>query len=183
MRFRLFKRNPRRTFQAFPGHDGGVVATEFALIVPFLLLVLMGVIELTNALMVQRKLLNSVQTTADLIGQQTDVTSADLSTIYLGAALALNPYDAANLTIGVASVRFDDSTGDPTLDWTDSYNSGEVSDPLVKAEGRGAAGDSIIIVSGTYAYSPLVRLIIPVDLTLSEVTYMRPRTVSWIMKY
>lgn len=167
----------------FSRHDGGVVATEFALIVPFLLLVLLGVMELTNALMVQRKLLNATQTTADLIGQQTNVTSSDLSTIYLGAAFALSPYDTSKFSLGVASVRFDDTTGDPVLDWTDSYNGGSVFDPLGKATGRGKAGDSIIIVSGVYNYSPLVRLIIPVNLSLSEVTFMRPRTVSWVMKY
>lgn len=164
-------------------HDGGVAATEFALILPVLLLILMGTIELTNALTAQRKLLNATQSAADLIGQETDVTTSDLSTTYLAARLVMSPVDTTNMTIGVASVRFDNTTGAPTLDWTDSYNSGAVSDPLTKATGRGAAGDSIVIVTATSVYSPLVEMIIPSSFIMTETTYIRPRTVSYIMKY
>lgn len=171
-----------RPVKRFRSDQSGLAATEFALMVPVLLLILMGIIEFSNALSVKRKLLNSVQTTADLIAQQTDVTAADLDTFFLGGQLALAPFDTTKLTLGVASVRYDDDTGDPYLDWTDSYNGGSVFEPLVKAAGHGSAGDSIIIVSGAYAYSPLVSLIIPTDITMSELTYMRPRTVSYIIK-
>ena len=95
----------------------------------------------------------------------------------------MSPLDVSTMTIGVASVRFDDTTGAPTLDWSDSYGGGKVVDPLVKATGRGEAGASIVIVSGTYIYQPLVQLIIPTAFVMSETTYVRPRTVSWIMKY
>ncbi|MCR4377032.1 MAG: pilus assembly protein [Rhodospirillales bacterium] len=163
-------------------HDDGIAATEFALILPILLLVLMGTIELTNALAAKRKLLNATQTAADLIGQETDVTSADLSTIYLAARLTMSPVTTTNMTVGVASVRFDDTTGDPTLDWSDGYGGGTVTDPLTKATGHGEAGASIIIVSATNVYSPLITLIIPTSFIMHETTYVRPRTVSYVMK-
>jgi Flp pilus assembly protein TadG len=173
-----FKTAIRRAFR----HDGGIAATEFALILPVLLLVLMGTIELTNALSAKRKLLNATQTAADLIGQETDVTSSELATIYLAARLTMSPISTVNMTIGVASVRFDDTTGDPTLDWTDSYSGGTVTDPLTKAVGHGEAGDSIIIVSTSNVYSPLIELIIPTSFIMYETTYIRPRTVSYIIK-
>lgn len=163
-------------------HDGGIAATEFALILPILLLVLMGAIELTNGLAAKRKLLNATQTAADLIGQETDVTSSDLSTIYLAARLTMSPVTTTNMTIGVASVRFDDTTGNPILDWTDSYGGGTVTDPLTKANGHGEARASIIIVSATNVYSPLITLIIPTSFIMHETTYVRPRTVSYVMK-
>lgn len=163
-------------------HDGGIAATEFALILPILLLVLMGTIELTNALAAKRKLLNATQSAADLIGQSTDVTSSDLDTIYLAARLTMSPVVTTNMTIGVASVRFDDTTGAPTLDWIDDYNNGTVTDPLVKAVGHGEAGASIIIVSTTNIYTPLIELIIPTSFVMRETTYVRPRTVSYVMK-
>jgi Flp pilus assembly protein TadG len=163
--------------------DGGVVATEFALILPVLLLVLMGVIELTNALQAERKLLNATQTVADLIGQKTDLTTAQLDDIYLAANLTLAPLSTLGYTIGVSSVRFDDLTGDPVVDWSGTYNGGTVTEPLVKAVGRGEPGASIIIVSSTYLYRPLIKLIIPVDLTLKETSYVRPRKVSYVAKF
>lgn len=164
-------------------HDGGIAATEFAMILPIFLLILMGVIELSNAMLAKRKLLNAVQSASDLIGQNTDVTSTDLNSIYLAADLTMAPLNTATMAIGVASVRFDDITGNPTLDWTDGYNGGNVYLPLDKATGRGEAGASIVIVTGTYTYQPLIKLIIPASFTLNEVAYVRPRKVSYIMKF
>lgn len=185
MAFRIFPRQKsfKTALFAATRHEGGIAATEFALILPVLMLILMGTIELTNALTTKRKLLNAVQSTADLIGQQTNVTASDLSTIYLASRLTMTPLDVTTLSLGVASVRFDDLTGDPSLSWTDSYGGGMVTDPLVKATGRGEAGASIIIVSGSYTYTPLIKLIIPSNFVMNEIIYARPRTVSWVMKY
>lgn len=184
MMFRILPRqkNLKTAIARAVRHDGGIAATEFALILPVLLLILMGTIELTNAMTAKRKLLNATQTAADLIGQETNITASDLSTIYLAARLTMSPLDTTGMTIGVTSVRFDDSTGDPYVDWTDSYGGGTVVDPLVKATGHGEAGSSIIILSATHIYSPLITLIIPNAFIMTEVTYVRPRTVSWVMK-
>lgn len=185
MAFRILPRH--RTFKAAltnaVRHDDGIAATEFALILPVLMLLLMGAIELTTALTAKRKLLNAVQSAADLIGQQTNVTSTDLNDIYLAARLTMTPLDVSTMTLGVASVRFDDITGNPALSWTDGYGGGTVVDPLSKAAGRGEAGASVIVVSGSYIYQPMIKLIIPVDFVMNEIVYARPRTVSWVMKY
>ena len=172
----------RTALKGLKCHDGGVAAVEFALVLPVLLLILMGVIELSNVMMVERKLLNSMQSVADLIGQKTDITTADLTDIYVAGQLTMNPYDTANLTIGVASVRFDDTSGDPTLDWSDGWNGGSVTNPTTLAVGRGEAGASIVIVSGVYTYTPLSSLIIPTTLSLGEISYVRPRKVDYIIK-
>lgn len=172
-----------RLTRRFHHRDDGIAAVEFALVLPVLLLVLMGVIELSNVMMAERKLLNAMQSTADLIGQKTDITHTDLNDIFYAARLTMNPLDTTALTIGVASVRFDDSTGDPTLDWSSSWNGGSVQNPTTLAVGRGEAGASIIIVSGAYSYSPLSKLIIPANsMTLEEISYVRPRKVDYIIK-
>lgn len=167
----------------FAHNERGVAATEFAMVLPFLLLLLMGIIEFSNVMSVERKLLNAMQSAADLIGQKTDVTDADLAEIYMAAQLTMSPYSTTPLTIGIASVRFDDSTGAPTLDWTDGWNGGLIVNPTTLAVGHGEAGASILIVSGVYTYTPIAELIIPTTLTLEEVSYMRPRKVDYVLKY
>lgn len=174
---------PLPLLKRFKRDGRGIAALEFALMAPVLLLILMGVIELTNALSAKRKLMASVQSTADLIGQQTNVTASDLDMYMMGGRLAFSPYDTTQLKIGMVSVRYDDTTGDPYVDWSDSYNGGAVADPLVKAQGHGAPGDSILIVTGQYTYSPIASLIMPSDITMSEIAYVRPRTVRYVMLY
>jgi len=175
--------NMHRKLKFFTRNERGVAATEFALVLPFLLLLLMGVIEFSNVMTVERKLLNSMQTAADLVGQQTDVTDADLANIFTAAELTMSPFDTTPLTVGIASVIFDDTTGAPTLDWSSGYNGGEVLNPTTLAAGRGEPGASIIIVSGVYSYTPLIDLILPNALSLEEISYMRPRKVMSVMKY
>lgn len=175
-------RNRTSLFKEIARNDRGVAAVEFALVLPVLLLILMGVIELSNVMMVERKLLNAMQSTADLIGQETDITDSELTDIFFAAQLTMNPYDTSNLTIGVSSVRFDDTSGDPAVDWTSSLNAGSVTNATTLAQGRGEAGASIVIVSGTYNYTPLSSLIIPTNITLGEISYVRPRKVDYIIK-
>lgn len=178
-------RNPLKfttLIKRFKCHERGVAAVEFALVLPVLLLILMGVIELSNVMMVERKLLNAMQSAADLIGQDTDITDAELDDIFFAAQLTMNPYDTSNLTIGVASVRFDDTTGNPTLDWSEGWNGGSVTNPTTLAAGRGEAGASIVIVSGVYSYTPLSTLIITSTMSLGEISYVRPRKVDYIIK-
>lgn len=184
MTFRIRPRHksPISAARAWARNERGIAATEFALILPFLLLILMGVIELTNAMLAERKLLNSVQSAVDLIGQRGSITTAELNEIFAAARLTVSPLDTAVFSLGVASVRYNDTTGDPVLDWTGSDNGGSVANPTVKAEGRGEAGASIVIVTGNYIYTPLIPLIIPVNIILTETSYMRPRIVDWIEK-
>lgn len=171
-----------RKLTNFRKRDDGVAAMEFALVLPVLLIILMGTIEFSNVLMVERKLLNAMQSVADLIGKETDVSDADLDEIFYAAQLVMYPYASSNMTIGVASVRYDDDTGTPTLDWSDSWNGGSVQNPTTLAAGRGSAGESIIIVSGSYAYTPLSTLVITSSFSLGETSYVRPRKVDYILK-
>lgn len=150
---------------------------------PFLLLLIMGVIELSNLMTVERRLLNSVQSTADLVSQETDVTTADMTEIYTAAKLTISPYSIGGLGIGTTSVRFDDTSGAAYVDWSEGLNGGTVADPLTKAQGRGEPGDSVIIVTGTYTYQPLLSMIITNPIILSETSYARPRKVRWVLKH
>jgi len=161
----------------------GVAAVEFALAAPLLLVLLCGIIELSNFMMAARRVSSAAHTAADLISQETDITSAELSELFQASRKVIEPFDEGLLTIGAASVRFDDGTGDPTLDWTGSYNGGSVSNPLTTATGMGAAGESVLIVTSTYAYTPVLGLVMTGTYTLSETAVTRPRYIDYVGLY
>ncbi|MFC1673155.1 TadE/TadG family type IV pilus assembly protein [Pseudomonadota bacterium] len=185
MKFRIHQpySTPSQALSALSRREDAIAATEFALVLPFLLLLIMGVIELSNVMTVERRLLNSVQSTADLISQETDVTSADMSEIFTAAKLTLSPFSIVGFGVGTTSVRFNDTSGVPFVDWSHGLNGGTVADPLIKADGRGEPGDSVIIVTGTYTYEPLLSMIIPNNIILTETSYARPRKVRWVLKH
>jgi len=157
------------------GDARGLAATEFALTLPFVLLFLPGATEITNLVLVDRKLVAATQTTADLVTQETQVTSGDLSDIFRAAELVMQPYDEADLRIGIANVRFDPDDGTPTLDWQAQRRAGSVVNPLAAARDLGAAGESVIVVSLAHRYRPVLGTLFIDSFELTESAFSRPR--------
>ncbi len=172
-----------RVWRRFVGNARGVVAIEFALILPVMVVMLTGLIELSYLMMAERRVSGAAHSTADLIAQESDVNSAGLTDIFSAAALIMAPFDTASLTIGVSSVRFDDTTGDPSQDWSGAYNAGTVSNPTTLATGMGEAGSSVIIVTASYTYSPILSAVLSGPFTLSETAITRPRYLPYVGFY
>lgn len=172
-----------RFLKRFFGNARGVAAVEFAFIAPVMVTMLTGLIELSYLMMAERRVSGAAHSTADLLAQETDVTSTDLNDIFSAAALIMAPFSTGSLTIGVSSVRFDDTTGAPSQDWSSSYNAGAVSNPTTLATGMGEAGTSVIIVTASYTYTPIMVAILSGNFTLSETAVVRPRYLDYVGYY
>ncbi len=158
----------------------GVAAVEFAIIFPVLVLMLFGVIELSNYLMAGRKVLGVAHTVGDLIAREVNIDQNTLDDIYESAALIMAPFSSGDISIGVASIVFD-AGGNPTLDWESNFASGSVANATTKAAGFGDAGESVILVNVTYSYTPIVSMVLTGTQTIVEEVYVRPRLVDYIM--
>ena len=161
----------------------GIAALEFALTLPLLSMLFMGVIELSNYMTVIRKIDAAAHTAANLIAQETDLSSSELSALFQASRFVIHPLDDTNLMLGAASVRYDDVTGVATLDWTGNYNSGSVSNPTTTATGMGSAGESVIIVTATYAYTPAFNMVLSGPYTITETAVSRPRYINYVGLY
>lgn len=160
----------------------GAVAVEFALILPILIVMIMGTIEITNLVTAQRKVLAAAQTISDLISQETDVTSAQLDDLISAGKMVVRPMNTALLSVGVASVRFD-AASSPSVDWTHSLAGGSVSNATTLATPLAQANSSVIIVYASFNYTPVTGTLVIGNKTLSETSITRPRTVSYVGMY
>ena len=113
----------------------GVAAVEFALILPFMLLLYLGSAELTYGLMANRKMTLVARTLSDLTAQTTataGVTSAELTDIFTAAAAIISPYSATPLNMSISSIEFMPNTATPPVydkartKWTAVYTVGGV---------------------------------------------------------
>ncbi len=180
---RIAMRHRRNLTGRFILDNRGVAAVEFALIAPVMIVMLTGIIEISNFMAAQRRAVEAAHVCADLISQESDVSDSDLSDIVSASRYVMTPFDDSDLKVGVSSVRFDDSTGAAYVDWTYSHNSGSVDDATTLADGLGDAGESVIIVSAEYDYTPLLNAIISGTYTISETGYAKPRALSYVGKY
>ena len=99
----------------------GIAATEFAMIVPLMLVLLFATVEFASGLAVDRKVSLVARTIANLTSQGTTASIADL-TNYIGAAnLIMVPYvqpgyPAPSMTI--SELYIDPSTGIARVEWS-----------------------------------------------------------------
>ncbi len=107
----------------------GVAAVEFALILPLMLFMYIGTLDLTRGVMANRKIDIVSRTISDLVAQQiptTPVTSATLNSIFTASSAIMSPYSTANLTLTVSSVTIaaqqNNTCCNATVNW--SYTQG-----------------------------------------------------------
>lgn len=158
--------------------ERGNATVDLVFLLPIMLMLFVGVIEVTNVLRLDRKVVASAQTTADLVTQRREVSDADLDDILTAAELIFEPFPAAPHSVGIVGVSYDPDTGDPTVDWTKSKNGGSVPDALTLATGLGTPGEGVIVVRVTYRYSPVFFDLIMSDTDIEETSILRPRRSS-----
>ena len=94
-------------FRTFRDSSSGVAAVEFAVILPGMLLLYIGVVDVTRGVIASRKLNYLSRTISDLVSQQQTtqaVPITTLSTILTASSAIMQPYGTSGLTITVSAV-------------------------------------------------------------------------------
>ena len=110
---------------AWPGASGGVAAVEFALILPVMVTMLLGMSEVTLGVNVDRKLTLLSRSLADLSSRSSSLSTAEMASIFAAGSAILRPYDATSAQMVVTSVsvtKSGSSTYSGTVDWSCGKN-------------------------------------------------------------
>ena len=158
--------------------ERGTAVVEFAFLLPIMVVLFVGVVELTNVLRLDRKVVDAAQTVADLVTQRSEVNDAQLNDILRAAELIFDPFPTAPHSVGIVGVAYDSDTGNPTLDWSRSKNGGSVPDALTLAAGLGSPGEGVVIVRVTYNYTPVFFDFVMNSTSIEETAILRPRRSS-----
>ncbi len=158
--------------------ERGNATIDLVFLLPIMLTLFVGAVEATNVLRLDRKVVASAQTAADLITQQREVSDAQLNDILTASELIFEPFPAAPHSVGIVAVSYDPDTGSPTIDWTKNKNGGSVPNALSLATGLGAPGEGVVVVRVTYNYTPLFFDFVMGATEMEEVTVLRPRRSS-----
>jgi len=155
----------------------GMAAVEFALIAPTLIVLFMGVLEMTFRFRANEEATRYVHQAADLISREGEQTNADLLEIYNASVFMMKPLDTvANLDMDIASIGYDADTGIPFTRWRRVIGAQTPLNPL-DAAGLGAKGESIIHVGVRFRYtSPISSMFGGPNLSIVRDAWARPRT-------
>jgi Flp pilus assembly protein TadG len=165
----------------------GVAAVEFAITLPLLLAMWLGMTQFSEYATADAKTLMAAQSVSDMISQTGTWQTGQFNDIVNAATQVMAPLPTSNaLTVDVVGVAYD-ASNNPTLTggWRCTTSSGPAADatvPLSSANGLGSTGQIIIMVNVKYAYKPVVTIGALGAQTLSERALNRPRLGPQIAK-
>jgi Flp pilus assembly protein TadG len=97
----------------------GVAAVEFAFVAPVLLALYFVTLEVSHAIETNKKVGRAASMIADLVTQQSCVTSTSLDAIMQIGEATLQPYDRSQLAVHVTGIRIsDEDTPKVTVAWS-----------------------------------------------------------------
>ena len=155
----------------------GAVAVEFALIAPILILLYVGMTDVVEGVMAERRAQHIASTIADLTAQSITVSSANLDDYFSIGGLVMGPFPTTGLSQRISSVTAD-SNGVPHVDWsqaTGGMSPLSAGSTVTVPSNLLSAGQSIIEADVSYAYSNKIAWVLPTALTFNQSSYLRPR--------
>jgi Flp pilus assembly protein TadG len=172
----------------------GVAATEFAMIVPLMLVMFFGTVEFSSGVAVDRKVTLVARTLSDLTSQSTTVSDVDLGNFGQTGKAILTPYPTATLQSTITELYVDPATLKARVQWSRSLTidgsggvvlgaSNHSPSDIITIPAALAVGDTYLIWSEvSYKYVPAVGyLMAKAGITLSDLTYTRPRQSICVM--
>ena len=171
----VFTRLSRR-FVALRHDQRGVSAVEFAMLLPLMVTLYLGAVEVSQGVAINRKVTLTARTVADLASQASSLSASDMTNLLNASSSVVTPYDVSKLKVVVSQVKID-SNGNATVDWSETFQGakrGKGSSVPVPAALK--VNDSYLIWSEVeYLYTPTIGYVVTGSLNLKDQIYMRPR--------
>ena len=167
----------------FARGSGGAAAIEFAALLPFMLAVYLGGVEVSDGIAIDRKVAITTRAVADLASQYTVIYDADMSNI-LGATTAIiAPYPPGPLAVTISEITTN-AGGQSTVTWSNTLNGTALTvGQAVTLPGTLAIPNSTVIWGQvSYAYTPTLGYVLTGTWNISDQMFMSPRDSSSISR-
>jgi Flp pilus assembly protein TadG len=179
----------RRTHMALSNirsfvHDAdGVAAVEFAMILPFMLVLYLGSLELGNAMAVQFRTAIATRTVADLTSQYVLIDDTAMSGILNTASTVVAPYSGSSMVVTVTQITTN-SSGQGTIAWSDSLNGTPrtVGQSVTLPTALQIANTTMIWSEVTYPYRPTFGYALSGTINISQSSFFYPRLSTTITR-
>jgi len=156
----------------------GVSAVEFAMLLPLMLTLYLGAVEVSQGVAIDRKVTLTARTVADLASQVKQIdTASDMQNILKASAQVITPHDATKVKVTVSEVKID-ANSNASIVWSCTLNGNKESGSVTFPAGAGALvvpNTWLIWSEVSYSYKPAIGYVVTGTLNLSDRIYMRPR--------
>jgi len=165
--------------------ESGVAAVEFALVLPIMLLLYIGFVEVSGVISVDRKLQSASGALGDLVARSdTTITAATLTDYFLAAGGIMTPHDTDGLRQIVTLVQVSQDGTTACVQWSrqyadETYGGGPYASncnfTLPLAMRTIAKGKFVVVAEGYYDYPPLYGFAFDQTINLYRENFFMPR--------
>jgi Flp pilus assembly protein TadG len=163
-----------RQTRKFAGDRRAIAAVEFALLLPMMLVIFVGVTEVGQAIAISRKVTITVRTVTDLVTQYAALSTTDTTTLLGASAQVIAPFPSANLTVTVSEISTD-ANSNATITWSTNSTAYPTGTKVTLPTGLSAPNISLVWGQVKYNYTPVFGDKIIGTTVLSDQIYMNPR--------
>jgi TadE-like protein len=163
----------------------GFAAVEFAMVVPIMIAMFIGTVEMSEAYTISRRVVTIAGSVADLVTQTDKLNDGNLDDIMRIADSLLAGYDTTKLEITVISVVAD-AKGNTSVDWSYDKQGGE---PYAQGSpynelpiGLIGPNGSVVVAQAKYKFTPPIGQNFVGSVVLSEKFHLQPRQSSKVEK-
>lgn len=144
----------KNLFSRWRDEQEGLAAIESAMIFPLLAVMLIGVFDMGNAILVGQKAIRAAQVTADLVAREAELDATMVDEAVWAGELALQPFDTGSYGVDIVSIGFDDDA-DAYIEWRETRNMTANPNVLTAVADLAEAGEGVMVVTIQYEYEPL----------------------------
>jgi Flp pilus assembly protein TadG len=167
-----------KTVRAFRERTEGFAAVEFAMVVPVMIVMFVGTVEISESYTLARRIVTISGSVADLVTRMPKLNENQLDDIMAIADSLLAGYDSSRLEITVISIT-GDARGNPIVDWSyDKQGNSpvEAGTPYTQLpNGLIGENESVVVAKVSYKYRPPISQNIIGEITLKEELFHSPR--------
>jgi Flp pilus assembly protein TadG len=166
----------RSRFGRLVKDERGVSAVEFAMLVPLMLSLYLGAVEVSQGIGADRKVTLTARTVADLVSQVSSINNNDMTNSLNAASAVMAPFPSGKLKVVVSSVSID-AQGKATIAWSDTLNGTARSkgSTVTLPSALAIPNSSLIWSEVQFSYTPVIGYVVTGTLNLKDQIYMRPR--------
>lgn len=160
----------------------GLAAVEFALLLPVMITLFFGVVEVSLLMSCRANVANVAFVAADLVAQEGNMTTSDVTNVFNAANAILYPYDTTVAQITVTSIVYDTVSKSLTsgrVGWSCAKNTAgkSVGSTVALPPGLMTANSSVIMSEITYNYSSPTSQLVAGTVPMTNTFYSKPRRV------
>lgn len=169
----------KRSLRRFGRERQGLAALEFAILLPMMIFLLFGSVDLLDMLDTNRRVENAAASLADVVARDTEISNAEVAGLWAALNVLMFPDTGAAVDARVTSVTVVSATQARVV-WSEGHGMAALvaNATVALPAGMMTVGTSVIMTESELEYGAPLGILLPGTTTLRHTVYRRSRLVD-----